>query len=386
MDDERLAYLALTQVPGVGIARLEVLLAAFETALGAHSAPFEFLCALPGFSRAFASAVKATPLEAGRLAAESAERVGATATSRPMPRFPPSSVPSPIRRRCSSSSETQRCSIVPPWPWSAAGTTPNTAPGCAGPSPRRPLQRASSWSAAWRGTRRGGPRGGARHRRRYHRRARQWARRGVPGRQPAALRPRCRRGVAARANFPPARSPTPEAFPGATGSSADCRVSPSSSKRPSARERSSPPEPRWSRVARSWRCPVRSPARSRWEPIGSSATGGPLPRTARPAAALRRREATPKDGGVARGAAGIARFAHRRRATPGVPARRRMPARRPARRAGRPAGRHGAGDVVRAGNRGRRGATPGEAVQAIIIDSPDYDARHTTRLAVVLAG
>ncbi len=79
MDDERLAYLALTQVPGVGIARLEVLLAAFETALGAHSAPFEFLCALPGFSRAFASAVKATPLEAGRLVAESAERVGATA-------------------------------------------------------------------------------------------------------------------------------------------------------------------------------------------------------------------------------------------------------------------------------------------------------------------
>ncbi len=77
MDDQRLAYLALTQVPGLGPARLHALLSAFHTPLGAHSAPFEFLCAVPGISRAFASALKATPLDAGRRLVESAERVGA---------------------------------------------------------------------------------------------------------------------------------------------------------------------------------------------------------------------------------------------------------------------------------------------------------------------
>jgi DNA processing protein len=77
MDDQRLAYLALTQVPGLGPARLHTLLSYFETPLGAHSAPFEFLCALPGFSHACASALKATPLETGRRLIEQADRVGA---------------------------------------------------------------------------------------------------------------------------------------------------------------------------------------------------------------------------------------------------------------------------------------------------------------------
>ena len=76
MDDQRLAYLALTQVPGLGPARLQTLLSRFHTPLGAHSAPFEFLCTLPGISSAFASALKATPLETGRRLVESAERVG----------------------------------------------------------------------------------------------------------------------------------------------------------------------------------------------------------------------------------------------------------------------------------------------------------------------
>ena len=40
MNDERIAYLTLTQVPGMGSARLKTLLTAFPTALGAHSAPF----------------------------------------------------------------------------------------------------------------------------------------------------------------------------------------------------------------------------------------------------------------------------------------------------------------------------------------------------------
>ncbi|HZB27590.1 MAG TPA: DNA-processing protein DprA [Gemmatimonadales bacterium] len=77
MHDERLAYLALTQVPGMGPARLKTLLSFFPTAHGAHSAPFEFLCALPGFSRAFASEIKGTPLDVGWKTQENADRLGA---------------------------------------------------------------------------------------------------------------------------------------------------------------------------------------------------------------------------------------------------------------------------------------------------------------------
>lgn len=77
MDDERIAYLALTQVPGMGPARLHTLLSTFHTALGAHSAPIAVLSTLPGFSRAVATALKATPLDTGRTTAEHAARLGA---------------------------------------------------------------------------------------------------------------------------------------------------------------------------------------------------------------------------------------------------------------------------------------------------------------------
>jgi DNA processing protein len=77
MDDERVAYLALTQVPGMGAVRLKTLLSACKTAIGAHSAPIAFLGTLPGFSKAFASALKAMPLDTGRQIAEHAERLGA---------------------------------------------------------------------------------------------------------------------------------------------------------------------------------------------------------------------------------------------------------------------------------------------------------------------
>jgi len=77
MDDERLAYLALAQVPGLGPARLQTLLDACLTPLGAHSAPFAFLCALPGITCACATAIKQTPLRAGRELADAAERAGA---------------------------------------------------------------------------------------------------------------------------------------------------------------------------------------------------------------------------------------------------------------------------------------------------------------------
>jgi DNA processing protein len=77
MTDERLAYLALTQVPGMGPGRLNTLLSSCTTAIGAHSAPFELLCTLPGFSRALVTALKATPLDSGRKIYESATRLGA---------------------------------------------------------------------------------------------------------------------------------------------------------------------------------------------------------------------------------------------------------------------------------------------------------------------
>ena len=77
MTGERLAYLALTQVPGMGHARLKTLLTSCTTAIGAHSAPFEFLCSLSGFSRAFVTAIKATPLDTGRKILESALSLGA---------------------------------------------------------------------------------------------------------------------------------------------------------------------------------------------------------------------------------------------------------------------------------------------------------------------
>jgi DNA processing protein len=77
MDEERIAYLTLAQVPGMGPARLKSLLTACKTALGAHSAPFAFLSTLPGLSRAVATALKATPLEFGRKTAQNAANMGA---------------------------------------------------------------------------------------------------------------------------------------------------------------------------------------------------------------------------------------------------------------------------------------------------------------------
>jgi DNA processing protein len=88
MRDERMAYLALTQVPGMGAARLHTLLTAYPTALGAHSAPFEFLCTLPGFSRAFVAALKATPLDTGPRTQEAADRLGAKVLIPDDPEFP----------------------------------------------------------------------------------------------------------------------------------------------------------------------------------------------------------------------------------------------------------------------------------------------------------
>ena len=77
MDPARLAYLALVQVPGLGPTRLQSLLQVFDSPLGAHAAPIAFLRTVPGISRACASAIKATPISAGRRLVEETTALGA---------------------------------------------------------------------------------------------------------------------------------------------------------------------------------------------------------------------------------------------------------------------------------------------------------------------
>ncbi len=77
MDEERIAYLTLTQVPGIGPVRLRTLLEATETAIGALSAPFAFLRSLPGFTLAAATAIKAASRSAGQKIQEDADQLGA---------------------------------------------------------------------------------------------------------------------------------------------------------------------------------------------------------------------------------------------------------------------------------------------------------------------
>jgi DNA processing protein len=75
--DELAAYLALAQVPGIGAARLRSLVAAFESAAAALQAPHGALAALPGFTRAAASAIRAVSPRAGHAVLEQLDRLGA---------------------------------------------------------------------------------------------------------------------------------------------------------------------------------------------------------------------------------------------------------------------------------------------------------------------
>ena len=77
LDDERAMYLAIAMTPGIGPHRLATLLQACITSLGAHSAPFSFLSALPGFSRAAATAVRQARVEEGYRLLRQAEEMGA---------------------------------------------------------------------------------------------------------------------------------------------------------------------------------------------------------------------------------------------------------------------------------------------------------------------
>ncbi len=77
-DDELAAYLALSQVPGIGAVRLRTLVAAFGSAGGALVAPQGALAALPGFGPAAAAAVRGARRRTGIEILEALERMGAT--------------------------------------------------------------------------------------------------------------------------------------------------------------------------------------------------------------------------------------------------------------------------------------------------------------------
>ena len=79
MDEQRAAYVALALIPGIGPSRMHAILQACHTATGAFSAPFAFLCSIPGLTRAAASAVVAGRAEAG---AQAIAQVGDNLTQR----------------------------------------------------------------------------------------------------------------------------------------------------------------------------------------------------------------------------------------------------------------------------------------------------------------
>ena len=95
--DEVASYLALAQVPGIGAARLRTLVAAFETASAALRAPHGAIAALPGFSRAAATAIRASSPRAGHQILDQLDRLGACVLLPDDPAFPPllSEVPDP---------------------------------------------------------------------------------------------------------------------------------------------------------------------------------------------------------------------------------------------------------------------------------------------------
>ncbi len=87
--DEVAAYLALAEVPGIGAARLRTLLTAFQSALGALGAPHGAIAALPGFSRAAATAIRGASARRGRDILQELARLGARVLTPADGDFPP---------------------------------------------------------------------------------------------------------------------------------------------------------------------------------------------------------------------------------------------------------------------------------------------------------
>ena len=88
MDDSRAAWVALALVPGIGPARFDALLAAFDTPLGALAAPFAFLRTVPGISGAAATAVAATSPDDGWRILDAVHRLGGRTLLRTDAEFP----------------------------------------------------------------------------------------------------------------------------------------------------------------------------------------------------------------------------------------------------------------------------------------------------------
>src|SRR6266516_801227 len=87
--DELAAYLALAQVAGIGAARLRTLVAAFESAASVFHAPHGAIAALPGFTRAAATAIRAGSPRAGHAVLDQLDRHGAAVLLPDDAAFPP---------------------------------------------------------------------------------------------------------------------------------------------------------------------------------------------------------------------------------------------------------------------------------------------------------
>jgi DNA processing protein len=86
--DEVASYLALAQVPGIGAARLRLLVETFVTARGAIAAPAQRIMELPGFGRAAATTIRATRVAQGETMLRELERLGAGVLLPDDPAFP----------------------------------------------------------------------------------------------------------------------------------------------------------------------------------------------------------------------------------------------------------------------------------------------------------
>ena len=86
--DELAATLALAQIRGIGASRLRTVVRASGGAVAAIRAPHAQLAALPGFSRAAATAIRATTPAAGHTILEALDRLGARVLLAGDPAFP----------------------------------------------------------------------------------------------------------------------------------------------------------------------------------------------------------------------------------------------------------------------------------------------------------
>lgn len=87
---DRAAYLAVALSPGIGIERLHAILQSCATPRGALSAPFAFLCTIPGLSRPAATALAERSVADGERVLVQAAKLGAVALLPDDALFPPS--------------------------------------------------------------------------------------------------------------------------------------------------------------------------------------------------------------------------------------------------------------------------------------------------------